>query len=50
MRDFFINAFEKLVGVVIVLLLIGVVSARALSASHRRSRVSPRVSCQPSAS
>jgi small-conductance mechanosensitive channel len=25
MRDFFINAFEKLVGVVIVLLLIGVV-------------------------
>ncbi|MGP1356539.1 hypothetical protein [Roseicyclus sp.] len=27
MRDFFINAFEKLVGVIIVLLVVGVIAA-----------------------
>jgi uncharacterized membrane protein YedE/YeeE len=32
MRDFFINAFEKLVGVIIVLLVIGVVAAAGFMA------------------
>ncbi|QQA42543.1 hypothetical protein [Pelagovum pacificum] len=39
MRDFFINAFEKLVGVLVILMIIGVVLATAGAATGMYSQM-----------